>query len=86
MAPHTIEEADLPQLDGAQSGYGKPIESINERGPIFRTSILDGEGIVTARSDGCERIECDTVIICVSQVVPSKAWRASWASAWRMPW
>ena len=66
------DEVELAQLDGAQIEYGKSIESINERGPIFRTSILDDKGMVKALSDECEQVECDTVIICVSQVPKDK--------------
>lgn len=66
------DEVELAQLDGAQIEYGKSIESINERGPIFCTSVLDDQGMVTALSDEREQVECDTVIICVSQVPKDK--------------
>lgn len=66
------DEVELAQLDGAEIEYGKSIESINEKGPVFRLSVLDDKGEVKALSDNRVQVECDTVIICVSQVPKDK--------------
>ena len=66
------DEVELAQLDGAQIVYGQSIESINDRGPVFRRSILDEEGQVIDMSDELVQVECDTVIFCVSQVPKDK--------------
>ena len=66
------DEVELAQLDGAQIVYGQSIESINDRGPVFRHSILDEEGQVIDMSDELVQVECDTVIFCVSQVPKDK--------------
>lgn len=66
------DEVELALLDGADIVYGKSIESIDDEGPVFCTSVLDDEGRVTGLSDEREQVRCDTVIICVSQVPKDK--------------
>lgn len=66
------DEVELAQLDGAEIEYGKSIESINDKGPVFRLSILDDKGEVDSLSDTRVQVACDTVIICVSQVPKDK--------------
>ena len=62
----------MAQLDGAKIVYWKSIESIDDEGPVFRNSILDDEGQVVGLSDETEHVNCDSVIICVSQVPKDK--------------
>lgn len=66
------DEVELAQLDGAKIVYWKSIESIDDGGPVFRNSILDDEGQVVGLSDETEHVNCDSVIICVSQVPKDK--------------
>jgi glutamate synthase (NADPH/NADH) small chain len=66
------DEVELAQLDGAKIIYWKSIESIDDGGPVFRNSILDDEGQVVGLSDETEHVNCDSVIICVSQVPKDK--------------
>lgn len=64
------DEVELAELDGAEIEYGMSVELVDDKGPVFRKSILDGEG----RCVGDERIqaESDTTIFCVSQVPKNK--------------
>lgn len=66
------DEVEYAQLDGATIEYGKSIESINDKGPVFRPSILDDEGHFVGVGEGTEQVEADTTIICVSQVPKDK--------------
>lgn len=66
------DEVEYAQLDGAEIVYGKSIESINDKGPVFRPSILDEDGQFVGVGEGEEQAEADTTIICVSQVPKDK--------------
>lgn len=66
------DEVEYAQLDGAEIVYGKSIESINDKGPVFRPSILDEDGQFVGVGEGEEQVEADTTIICVSQVPKDK--------------
>ncbi len=66
------DEVELAELDGAQIEYGLSIDLINEKGPVFRRSILGEDGSFVGITDEHVQVECDTVIICVSQVPKDK--------------
>lgn len=60
-------EMSYAQLDGAEFVFGKEIQRITERGPVFRNSILDEEDHVIGCEEGEELAEADSTIICISQ-------------------
>lgn len=66
------DEVELAELDGAQIEYGLSIDLINEKGPVFRRSVLSEDGSFVGITDEHVQVECDTVIICVSQVPKDK--------------
>lgn len=66
------DEVELAELDGAQIEYGLSIDLINDKGPVFRRSVLDENGAFIGITDERVQVECDTVIICVSQVPKDK--------------
>ncbi len=60
-------EVSYAELDGAEFVFGKAIECITEKGPVFRTSILDEDGKVIGYEEELEQVEADSTIISVSQ-------------------
>lgn len=66
------DEVELAELDGAQIEYGLSIDRINDHGPVFRRSLLGEDGSFAGITDERVQVECDTVIICVSQVPKDK--------------
>lgn len=60
-------EVSYTRLEGAQFVFGKAIESINEKGPVFKVSIFDEENKVVGYKEEREQVEVDSVIICASQ-------------------
>ncbi len=61
------DEVEYALLDGAELLYGKAIESIDEHGASFRTAIFDENDKVIGYEDELDYVECDTVIVAVSQ-------------------
>lgn len=61
------DEVEYAQLDGAELVLGKAIQEINECGPVFKTAIFDESGAVVGYEDELDQVECDTVVIAVSQ-------------------
>lgn len=60
-------EMAYAKLDGAEFVFGKEIQRITERGPVFRNTILDDNDKVIGYEEGEEQVEADSVIICISQ-------------------
>ena len=60
-------EMSYAQLDGAEFVFGKEIQRITEKGPVFKNSILDENDRVIGCEDKEEQVEADSVIICISQ-------------------
>lgn len=60
-------EVSYARLEGAQFVFGKAIESVNEKGPVFKISIFDEENRVVGYEEEREQAEADSVIICASQ-------------------
>lgn len=70
-------EVAYAELDGAEFVFGKQIDSINEIGPVFKTSILDEDDNVIGYEEGLEQTEADSVIISISQVQRRKLVRTT---------
>ena len=67
IAPSSHEMA-YAELDGAEFVFGKAIERITEKGPVFvKTSIMDENNRVTGYEEGEEQTEADSTIIAISQ-------------------
>lgn len=60
-------EAAFARLDGAEFVFGMDIDSINERGPVFRRSILDEDGKIVGHEEELVQVEADSTIISISQ-------------------
>ena len=61
------DELEYALLDGCELVQGKAICEINERGPVFRTAIFDADDKVAGYENELDQVECDTVIVAVSQ-------------------
>ena len=61
------DEVELAELDGAQIEYGLSVDCINDKGPLFRRSVLGENGEFAGITDEQVQVECDTVIVAVSQ-------------------
>lgn len=60
-------EMAYAELDGAEFVFGKAIERISEKGPVFKTSVLDENNKVIGYEEGEEQVEADSTIIAISQ-------------------
>ena len=60
-------EMSYARLDGAEFVFGKEIQRITEKGPVFKNSILDEEDHVIGCEEGEEQVEADSTIISISQ-------------------
>ena len=63
----STDELEYAQLDGAELVMGKAIASIDDTGVTFRTAIFDEDDKVIGYEDELDHVECDTVIVAVSQ-------------------
>ena len=66
------DELEYALLDGCELVQGKAICEINERGPVFRTAIFDENDKVVGYEEELDQVECDTVIVAVSQKPKNK--------------
>ena len=66
------DELEYALLDGCELLQGKAICEINERGPVFKTAIFDEDDKVVGYEDELDQVECDTVIVAVSQKPKNK--------------
>lgn len=60
-------EMAYAKLDGAEFVFGKEIQRITEKGPVFKNTILDDDDRVIGFEEGEEQVKVDSVIICISQ-------------------
>lgn len=60
-------EMSYARLDGAEFVFGKEIQRITEKGPVFKNSILDEEDHVIGVEEEEEQVEADSTIISISQ-------------------
>ena len=63
----STDELEYAQLDGAELVMGKAIASIDDTGVTFRMAIFDEDDKVIGYEDELDHVECDTVIVAVSQ-------------------
>ena len=61
------DELEYTLLDGAELIQGKAICEITEAGPVFKTAIFDEDDKVVGYEEELDHVECDTVIVAVSQ-------------------
>ena len=66
-AAASSHEISYAKLDGAEFVFGKAIQYITEKGPVFCTSILDEDGKVIGYEKEEEQVEADSTIISISQ-------------------
>ena len=66
------DELEYALLDGCELVQGKAICEINERGPVFRTAIFDENDKVVGYEEKLDQVECDTVVVAVSQKPKNK--------------
>lgn len=60
-------EVSYATLDGAEFVFGMQIDSINEKGPVFRKAILDEEDNIIGEEEELIQVEADSTIISISQ-------------------
>lgn len=60
-------EVSYATLDGADFSFGMQIVSINDKGPVFRKTIIDENGKIIAEEDELIQTEADSTIISISQ-------------------
>lgn len=60
-------EVAYTELEGAQFVFGKAIESINEKGPVFKITIFDENDKVIGYEEEREQVLADSIIISASQ-------------------
>ena len=60
-------EVSYATLDGAEFVFGMQIDSINEKGPVFRKVILDEEDNIIGEEEELLQVEADSTIISISQ-------------------
>ena len=60
-------EVSYATLDGAEFVFGMQIDSINEKGPVFRKAILDEEDHIIGEEEELIQVEADSTIISISQ-------------------
>jgi len=66
-SPASDHEMEYARLDGAEFFFGKTIQRITSHGPVFRDSILDGDGRPVGVTGEEEFIPADTTIIAINQ-------------------
>lgn len=66
-AAASSHEISYAKLDGAEFVFGKEIQYITEKGPVFCNSILDENGRVIGCEEEEEQVEADSTIISISQ-------------------
>ena len=70
-------EVDYARLDGAEFVFGKQIQYIEEAGPVFKTSLFDGEGHIVGLGEEEFHFPADSVILSVSQLPRKKLVRTT---------
>lgn len=70
-------ERAYAELDGAEFVFGKQIEKITEKGPVFKTAIFDENDNVIGYEEEREQAEVDSTVIAISQVARAKLVRTT---------
>lgn len=63
----SMHDMEYAKLDGAEFVFGHEIESINEKGPVFKLSLFDENNKVIGYEEKRVQVEADSTIIAVSQ-------------------
>ncbi|MBR4461099.1 MAG: NAD(P)-dependent oxidoreductase [Erysipelotrichaceae bacterium] len=63
----SLAEIDYARLDGCEFEYDLETLEFNERGPVFKKAVRDEKDEIIGYEENPVQIECDSVIICVSQ-------------------
>lgn len=66
-SPASEHERQYAQLDGAEFFFGKSIQRITPKGPVFKNSVLNEQGRPVGVEGEEELIPADTVIIAINQ-------------------
>ncbi len=66
------DEVEFAKFDGALFEFGYAIDSITEKGPVFKIAIFDEDDKVVGYEEQTVCIEADSTIIAVSQVAKNK--------------
>lgn len=66
-SPASEHERQYAQLDGAEFFFGKSIQRITPKGPVFRNSVLNEQGRPVGVEGEEELVPADTVIIAINQ-------------------
>lgn len=66
------QEVAYTRLEGAEFAFGMAIDSINEKGPVFKISKFDENNKVIGYEEELKQEEADATIICVSQAPKNK--------------
>ena len=66
-SPASEHERQYAQLDGAEFFFGKSIQRITPKGPVFRNSVLNEQGRPVGVEGEEELVLADTVIIAINQ-------------------
>ena len=66
-SPASEHEMDYARLDGAEFFFGKSIQRITPRGPVFRNSVLNEAGRPVGVEGEEELVPADTTIIAINQ-------------------
>lgn len=59
-------EVEYAKLEGAEMFFGKEICEINEKGPLFKTAILDENNKVVGYEPELDQVEADSTIVSIS--------------------
>ncbi len=66
-SPASEHEMEYARLDGAEFYFGKSIQRITPKGPVFRNSVLNAEGKAAGVEGEEELVPADTTIIAINQ-------------------
>lgn len=66
-SPASEHERQYAQLDGAEFYFGKSIQRITPKGPVFKNSVLNEQGRPVGVEGEEELVPADTVIIAINQ-------------------
>lgn len=66
------QEIAYTRLEGAEFAFGMAIDSINEKGPLFKISKFDENDKIIGYEEELKQEEADATIICVSQAPKNK--------------
>ena len=66
-SPASDHEMEYARLDGAEFFFGKSIQRITPKGPVFKASVLNENGRPVSVAGEDELVPADTTIIAINQ-------------------